>query len=191
MLLFTYLIFIIIIIYQHIYCFIFSAAWQAIREVFGRVVIRGCVFHWTQRIYKQVFKLRLSTAYSEGGDGLSYIRKILALPYLPADHTVSTFEELSRLAAHGPSEPIDRILDQVNSAWIRETVWKPENWPVFRKTVRTNNDMEGWHRGLNSRANGSSLPFYVLVPLFHNEANDVIVTVRLVSENLVTRNQRL
>lgn len=121
----------------------------------------------------------------------TFIRKILALPYLPAEHIVSAFEELSRLATQGSSEQIDRLLCYVNTTWIQGTVWKPENWSVFRQTVRTNNDVEGWHRGLNSRANGNSLPFYVLVPLLHNEAKDVTVTVRLVSENLVTRNQRL
>ncbi len=48
----------------------------------------------------------------------------------------------------------------------------------------------GWLRGLNHRANGSALPFYIMVPLLRTEANDVDIQVRLVSENLLTRNQR-
>ena len=47
-----------------------------------------------------------------------------------------------------------------------------------------------FNSSLLSLANGSSLQFYVLVPLLRAEAQDVSITVRLVSENLVTRNQR-
>ncbi|KAH3693919.1 hypothetical protein DPMN_081358 [Dreissena polymorpha] len=79
----------------------------------------------------------------------------------------------------------------VDRTWINGNLWRPENWSVFRETVRTNNDVEGWHRGLNNRANGSKLPFYVMVPLLRTEADDVTLTVRLVSEQMMTRNHRM
>ena len=39
------------------------------------------------------------------------------------------------------------------------------------KSIRTNNDIEGWHLGLNRRAAGKSqLPLYLLISLLYREA---------------------
>lgn len=68
--------------------------------------------------------------------------------------------------------------------------WRPTDWSVFRESVRTSNDLEGYHRGINRRVNRASLPFYVMVPLLRDEARDVTIAPRLVSEIMVTRNQQ-
>ena len=68
----------------------------------------------------------------------------------------------------------------------------PTNWSVFKRAVRTNNDVEGWHAALNRRAGGkSNLPFYVLVPLLQKEALLVHLNIRLVKEKKLSRTQRL
>ena len=51
------------------------------------------------------------------------------------------------------------------------------------KSVRTNNDIDGWHLGLNRRASGKSqLPLYLLIRLLHCEARRTSLQIRLVSE---------
>ena len=51
--------------------------------------------------------------------------------------------------------------------------------------MRTNNDIEGWHLGLNRRASGKSqLPLYLLIRLLHREARRTSLQIRLVSEKL-------
>ena len=51
------------------------------------------------------------------------------------------------------------------------------------EAIRTNNDIEGWHLGLNRCASGKSqLPFYLLVDLLHSEARRTALQIRLVSE---------
>ena len=51
------------------------------------------------------------------------------------------------------------------------------------KSVRTNNDIDGWHLGLNRRASGKSqLPLYLLIRLRHREARRTSLQIRLVSE---------
>jgi len=62
------------------------AAWQALREVFPRVILRGCVFHWTQCVYRMVLRLGLNATYLAAGDTYAFIRKLLALPFLSAEH---------------------------------------------------------------------------------------------------------
>ena len=51
------------------------------------------------------------------------------------------------------------------------------------QSIRTNNDIEGWHHSLNRRAAGQcSLPVYLFVALLHKEASPVLLQIRLVSE---------
>lgn len=70
-------------------------------------------------------------------------------------------------------------------------IWPTSSWSVFMQSVRTNNDLEGWHRGLNSRASGKSgLPFYLLVKFLYREARLTSLQMRLVSERKLKRIQR-
>ena len=62
---------------------------------------------------------------------------------------------------------------------------------VFRHAIRTNNDIEGWHQGLNRRASGRGLlPMYLLIKLLHREAMLTAIQIRLVSEKKLRRIQR-
>ena len=78
----------------------------------------------------------------------------------------------------------------MGDTWVNGRTWRPTDWSVFRENVRTNNNLEGYHRGINGRANRASHPFYVMVPLLRDEARDVTITARLVSESMVTKNER-
>ena len=59
---------------------------------------------------------------------------------------------------------------------------------VYMKTVRTNNDTEGYHRKLND--DKLKMPFYLLVQKLCNEAMDVVITAMLVSDCKVKCLQR-
>lgn len=120
--------------------FYISAAWQAICRVFQGVIVRGCVFHCTQRIYRQVLRLGLSSSYTSGGDTYTFIRKLLALPFLPVEHIKEAVRELKDLA-EGTTDEVDRLLLYIQQTWRDRRVWQPEHWSVFRETVRTNNDV--------------------------------------------------
>ena len=59
-----------------------------------------------------------------------------------------------------------------------------------RQSVRTNNDVEGWHFCLNHAARRGQLPFYVLVPLLHRESQLVSLQARFVMKEKLRRHQR-
>ena len=48
--------------------------------------------------------------------------------------------------------------------------WAPNKWSVYRQTIPTNNDAEGWHRRLNGRARHAKLNVYRLIQIIHHDA---------------------
>ena len=126
-------------------------------------------------------------AYTEDEGTYGWIRKLLALPFLPYTDITTQFERL-RLGAEGPRKELTQY---IASQWIYNAIFPVKNWSVFMQPVRTNNDIEGWHNALNRRANGRcSLPFYVLIELPNREARLVEVQMRLVADHKLTRIQR-
>ena len=80
------------------------------------------------------------------------------------------------------SVSLQSFTEYVSSNWINGTTWSPSDWTVFKKAVRTNNDIEGWHHGLNRRASGrGQLPLYLMIQLLHKEAKLTALQIRLVS----------
>ncbi|KAK4288761.1 hypothetical protein Pmani_038232 [Petrolisthes manimaculis] len=86
--------------------------------------------------------------------------------------------------------PVREFMDYVDQTWLQSPVWKTENWSVFGRSIRTNNDVEGWHPKLNRRAKKGNLPFYLLISLLYSEANEIPNQVQLVKEGKLKRYQR-
>jgi hypothetical protein len=61
---------------------------------------------------------------------------------------------------------------------------------VFGKSVRTNNDVEGWHNRVNTHAQKSNLQFYLLIELMYNEASKIPLQLKMISEGKLRRRQR-
>ncbi|XP_041364761.1 uncharacterized protein LOC121380077 [Gigantopelta aegis] len=116
-----------------------KGAWQAIREVFSDVDVKGCVFHWTQAVWCHIQELGLVTSYRKREAVHSYIRQLMALPFLPSAHIVETFTVLRAWANNGP---LIELTDYMDRQWIRNPIFDVPSWCVFGLTIRTNNDVE-------------------------------------------------
>ncbi|KAK3752987.1 hypothetical protein QZH41_016294, partial [Actinostola sp. cb2023] len=55
-----------------------KTVWKALKSVLPEVQIQDCLFHWTQ-----VQELGLQVPYSNEDATYAYIRKLMALPFLP------------------------------------------------------------------------------------------------------------
>ncbi|VDI30203.1 Hypothetical predicted protein [Mytilus galloprovincialis] len=125
-----------------------SGVWQALKEVFPGMMINGCLFHFTQAVFRHVQFLGLQPAYRQQDCIFKYVRKLMALPFLPADHIRPAFRRLKDLQ----TDPLQRLVTYVEDTWIKSTVWPVESWTVFSQPTRTNNDVEGWHRRINKKS---------------------------------------
>ncbi len=153
--------------------------------VMPRVQVLGCPFHFNQAVYRHVQQLGLQQAYQTDDGTFKYIRKLMAHCFLPANHIPALFGQLQREAT---TDSLKSIMEYMKKTWITSTVWPPSAWSVYGLSIRTNNDVEGWHNRLNKRGH-PHMPFYMLITLLHDEARLVHLQVRLVSESKLKRHQ--
>ena len=62
--------------------------------MYPRATVKGCVFHWNQRVYRKVVNEGLATAYAANDDKFLFLRKLMSLPYLPSEHIIPAFEQM-------------------------------------------------------------------------------------------------
>jgi hypothetical protein len=129
----------------------------------------------------------LQTAYYERQALYRHVRRLLALPFLPAEHIKEAF---ANLRGRIEDERVRHLEAYIETTWMASPTWSVDEWSVFMLSVRTNNDCEGWHRRLNVQARRGTLPFYTLVALLHEEARLVQLTAILVSEKHLKRYQK-
>jgi hypothetical protein len=122
--------------------FFYSGLWQALRQVFPRSKLHGCGFHWAQAIHRRVQAVGLQATYERHEGVHQFIRKLLALPFLPPGDIPRAFQKL-RDRADGSSQPLRELFEYVSDQWLESSLWSPDEWSVYRMTVRTNNDTEG------------------------------------------------
>ena len=75
-----------------------AAMWNAIPKVFPNVIITRCAFHWCQCIWTKIVNVGLKSAYRKDDKIHKYCRKLMALPYLPAEHITAVFHWLATKA---------------------------------------------------------------------------------------------
>ncbi|XP_069107059.1 uncharacterized protein [Argopecten irradians] len=74
---------------------------------------------------------------------------VLALPFLPPQQIRATFETVTARCPDDPDHPLRKFVHYIETNWIASTVHPPTTWSAFEASVRTNNDVEGWHHRLN------------------------------------------
>lgn len=163
------------------------ALWRAIANVFPQTKHRGCTFHWTQAVYRKIQGLGLAVQYRDDRHVHKLCRRVMALPLLPAAQIPEQFDRLRQQAV---SRPMHALFEYVANTWLSDALWPPSSWSAFRRPIRTNNDVEGWHYRLNRRARSHHLPFYVLVRLLWEESQTSKLSIQLVSDQKLKRNQK-
>ena len=104
------------------------ALWQAMAEVIEDIPIQGCVFHWTQAIWRKVQSIELSTAYTSDQGTYDYVRRLMALPFIPQEHITAM---LTRLQREATNKQLRELTDYINDQLIHSSIFTPEIWSIF------------------------------------------------------------
>ena len=160
---------------------------ESIHLQFPDITMKGCAFHWSQPIWRRVQAVGLQSSYLQVPGVHQLCKQLLGLPFIPADHIRPVFEKLQERAT---TAKLQELTDYIEQTWLESNMWTPETWSVFGQSVRTNNDVEGWHHRLNAKAKKSNLPFYSLLQLLHDEAKIININLHLINENRLRRHQR-
>ena len=163
-----------------------SATWKAVASVLPETKLQGCAFHWGQAVWRKTQEIGLKRAYVNDDSTNKYVKKLLSLPLLPAEHIPPVFTAL-QLKAN--TDKLTELTDYIQKTWITSTTWPPSNWSVFGQSVRTNNDVEGWHQKLNAETRPST-GLYHLSSILNTESSQLKLNMRLLSERKVRRHQR-
>lgn len=92
----------------------------------------------------------------------------MTLPFLPPEHIVPVFQHLEQKAI------CDLLCNFIWRQRITNSVFPVQNWSVFMLSLRTNNDLEGWHNRLNRHVNQQGPePFYLLLTELYKESEKV------------------
>ena len=72
-----------------------AAMWHGVKVVFPKIQIKGCVFHWVQAVWRRVQALGLQDSYSKDEGTHSFVRMLMALPFIPHEHVLRVFLHVS------------------------------------------------------------------------------------------------
>ena len=111
-----------------------SAIWGALRQVLPSVVIMGCVFHWTQALWCKIQALGLQAGYTSDNGTFKFLRRVMALPFLPHGQIAHVFNQLLPRAT---TAPLQEFMEYVQDIWINSNVWPSSCWSVYKEAVRT------------------------------------------------------
>jgi len=79
-----------------------AAVWSAVREALSGVLQRGCVFHFSQAVWRNIQAVGLQCAYTSDERINRVCRQTMALPLLPADVIADEFLTLQTASDDPP-----------------------------------------------------------------------------------------
>ena len=166
-----------------------KAIWAAFSTTMPDLRVRGCWFHWAQAVFRKVKEFGLRAAYVRQYVVRMYIRELMALPNLPANHIEAAFYELKQKCPATPGmDRLHELLNYIERTWITSRP-PPAAWSTFKRSVRTNNDAEGWHNRINGQVPHDRPNLYLLIKALYDEAELLPLQVSLVTQQKLYRHQ--
>jgi len=126
----------------------------SLRSRFPAASVKGCLFHYTQAIWRNCQAIGLASHYSTSQSVRNYVKSLMALPFVPTDQLEQALNILRQglPPSDHPSRPLlDRLEQYFYRTWINGS-FSPVVWNChYNFSIRTTNHVEGWHRKLNAK----------------------------------------
>ncbi|CAF4780521.1 unnamed protein product [Rotaria sp. Silwood1] len=134
---------------------------KSVKEMLPNVLHKGCLFHFSQAVWRQVQNKGLATKYREDESFRLKIKKLIALAFLPVDDITTAFN----LIVDEFDEEADDLLEYFEKTWIGEPkrrgtgrkkpLFDHKLWNIHDRVTaavpRSNNSVEGWHNAFANR----------------------------------------
>ncbi|XP_044165526.1 uncharacterized protein LOC122949495 [Acropora millepora] len=105
-----------------------KAMWSATRQVLPNIKLMGCSFHFTQALWRKVQEFGLQEAYAHDRGTHSYVKQLMAQPFLPTEKIETRFYRLQRRAT---TDSLKKFVQYVADNWIKSQIFPPTTWSVF------------------------------------------------------------
>ena len=153
---------------------------ECVNQLFPSSRIRGCLFHFTQAIWRKVQALGLTNKYTENQSFNRLVRRSSALPLIPLESVDEVWmEALNELT----DEDVIPFMDYVTTTWVDTSaaIFPKEMWNHFDNIdgFRTNNHLEAWHGVLNRELGRPHPNIYKLIELLQTKQQEVEHKLRL------------
>lgn len=187
---------------------------KAFECVFPECDIHGCYFHWCQCVWRHIQSCGMQERYQNDQTFSYHIRKLLALSFVKPDDVKRYYETLIKSEYFVENKDyLKPLLEYFEPTWIQKVgrlgrmkapKFPIELWNCFDCVVddlpRTNNAIEGWHRGFSSKLNCSHASLWKFLyalqveqSFTENKISDIIAKkiVPITKDKYVKLNERI
>lgn len=143
-----------------------TAAWRSVENVFLGAVVRGCFFHYTQCIWRNVQSRGLVNDYKNNEEVRKLVLRAAVLPLVPPPSVEDVwFNALEDCDIDTPQ--VMRFKDYVTENWVEGNRL---SWNHYDNNgPRTTNHVEGWHHKINNLLYHSHPNLYTLIDIIRKE----------------------
>ena len=152
--------------------------------------MHGCFYHLCSSMWKRIQQSGLQERYINDSEFALHLRMIRALVFLPLNDVQNSFDQLAALICDQYGNSADGVLNYFEDNYVGRlsvnalrgiSTFPIDFWNMFHRTddelPRTNNAVEGWHRGFQAHVSACHPVFWKFLEVLQKEETVVRVGI--------------
>ena len=152
--------------------------------------MHGCFYHLCFSMWKRIQQSGLQERYINDSEFALHLRMIRALVFLPLNDVQNSFDQLAALIRDQYGNSADGVLNYFEDNYVGRlsvnalrgiSTFPIDFWNMFHRTddelPRTNNAVEGWHRGFQAHVSACHPVFWKFLEVLQKEETVVRVGI--------------